>query len=205
MGSANIAGIAEASRRTRLHPQERIYITLPNTASPARGDRYLVAAMGEELPGGSQVVVPTGVVEVERVSEGAATTARIVRHFDEVKVGQSVITTERVSLPRGVQPTPVGNGVQAEVIGLPSGALLPSLQHYVLLSASSAQGVRVGDHFTLFRPPVRTDEGVLLPDQTIALVQIVRVTERGATGLVVDHVQPAIRLGTPARQTARMP
>jgi hypothetical protein len=161
--------------------------------------------MGEELPDGSQVVLPTGVLQVEQVNQGAATTARVVRLFDEVKVGQPVIPFQRVPVPSDIQPVRVSDGVRATVIGLPSGAVLPSLQHYVLLSASSGDGVRVGDHFTLFRPRLRTDEGVLLPDETIALVQIVRVTDRGATGLVVDQVQPAIKLGTAARQTARMP
>ena len=42
-------------------------------------------------------------------------------------------------------------------------------------------------------------------NEKIALVQVVKVTDRGATGIIVDQAQPAIRNGTSARLTARMP
>jgi hypothetical protein len=75
----------------------------------------------------------------------------------------------------------------------------------VVLDASLEDGVKVGDQFTFYRPRVRTDRGVTLPEEPIGVAQVVRVTERGTTGIVVDMRHPAITTGTRARLTARMP
>jgi hypothetical protein len=52
---------------------------------------------------------------------------------------------------------------------------------------------------------VELDRGVKLPEQPVALAQVVRVTERGATVMIVDQVQPKVREGMEARLTAKMP
>ena len=63
----------------------------------------------------------------------------------------------------------------------------------------------MGDQFTVIRSRERTDDGVVIPEQPIAIAQVVRVTEYGATAIIIQHEQPAIRTGLTARMTARMP
>jgi len=205
VGTTEIPGIAEASIRSKLQPQERIYIALPGSMTAARGDRFIVIAYGPELPEGARVVIPTGVAQVERVNGRDAMTARLVAHYDEIRVGQSVIPIERFTVPTDVRPTPVERGAQTKVTYLPSPAVLQTLQRYVVLGATQAQGVRVGDQYTLYRPRYEIVENVAVPDEPIALVQVVRVTDRGASALIVDQRHPDIEVGTMARLTARMP
>ena len=209
VGSAEVPGIAQASDRFRLQPHEFIYVTLPRSASVSRGDRLLAYTLGPDFSGVGQVVIPTGILEIVSVGDDerdrVASKARIVQQFAEVRVGQGVMNLERFSIPLDVRPSPVELGVRSRVVWIPSEAVLPSLQHYVMLDASSRDGVRVGDQFTLLRTETRSDRGVKLPEERLAIVQIVRVTERGATGVVIDQRHPSIDRGTVARMTARMP
>ncbi|MFN2400348.1 MAG: LysM peptidoglycan-binding domain-containing protein [Gemmatimonadaceae bacterium] len=204
IGTAEPAGIAEASERVRIQAHERVYVTLPGAAA-AVGTRYITLALGPEVGSDGQVLIPTGIVEVERVDGGGVATVSVIQQFDEIKTGQGVIAFEQFSMPEDVRPAQVSDGAVTRVVWVPSRAILPSLQHYVLLQASSTSGVKIGDQFTLFRPRVRTDDGVFLPEEKLALVQIVKVTQRGSTALIVDHKEPAIKEGTAARLTARMP
>ena len=96
-------------------------------------------------------------------------------------------------------------GFRLRALWIASNAVLPSIQHYLLIDASRKDGVSLGDQFTLMRGRVELDRGVRLPEQPVALAQVVRVTERGATVMIVDQVQPKVREGMEARLTAKMP
>jgi hypothetical protein len=205
VASAEILGVSKVPPRTRLVVGDRLYFTPPTGTVPVRGDHYMLVALGAKLPSGGQLVSPTGIVEVERAGTGEAVTARVVQQFRAIQIGDRVVPIERLSMATDVRPAPVQLGTQAKVIYIPANVALTSLLYYVVLDASAQDGIKVGDQFTLFRPRVRTERGVLLPEEPIALAQVVRVTEHGTTGLILDMRHPAIKEGTMARLTARMP
>ncbi|HEU4642865.1 MAG TPA: LysM peptidoglycan-binding domain-containing protein [Gemmatimonadaceae bacterium] len=210
VAAVDLPGIAGASDRDRLGPQDRAYITLPEGIVAAKGDRFVVYDAGPEVEDGGAVMIPTGIVEVEHTDNGDATTVRLVQQFGEVKIGQGVVPLDRFTLGTEERPSPLMLGTESKVIYIPSGAVLPSVQRYVILDATMRDGVKVGDQFTLFRPRVKADvpgEGrqVVLPEEAIALAQVVKVTDRGTTAVIVDQRQPAIKEGTRAKLTARMP
>ncbi|MEP6692792.1 MAG: LysM peptidoglycan-binding domain-containing protein [Gemmatimonadaceae bacterium] len=202
-GVADIAGVGASSGAYRLQPGARVYVTMPVGVTAKHDDRFLIVAIGPELEQGRQVVIPTGVIQVERSVPGEAITATIVLGYDDIKVGQRIIVIEPYNVPTDVRPAPVQSGSLTSILYTPKGTVLPSIGHYVLLGARRSDGVKIGDQYTLFRPRVRA--GGMLPEERIALVQIVRVTDQGATGIIVDQAQPSIRVGTAARLTARMP
>ena len=201
---AEMAGIAKAADPLRLAPQDRAYVTLPRDVGASRGERYLAYELGPTIEQG-QIIVPTAILVVEQPATDEATLVRIERMFGEVKIGNRFIPLERIQLPTDARPAPVDLGVRSRVIWIASQALLPSVQHYLLIDASRRDGVSLGDQFTVIRERVDLYDGVRLPEQPIALAQVVRVTERGATVMIVDHVQPKIREGMEARLTAKMP
>jgi len=205
VASVQIPGIVEPSPRMRVEPQERVYISLPHSVVPARGDRYLTFRLGRVLDDGRQIVVPTGVVLVEHADNGDATTVRAIMQFDEMKIGDGVMRLPVSSAPADASPTPIELGPQATVLWISSESVQPTIQHYAVLSASGRDGVKLGDRFTILRPRVRTEDGVVLPPEPIALLQIVRVTDSGSTGIVIDQRHPAIKQGALAQLTARMP
>ena len=204
VATAELPGIGQASEPIRLAPHDRIYVTLPRDVGATAGERYLSYELGPAMPQG-QIVVPTGILVVEKPGTGEATLVRIERMFGEVKIGNRFIPLERIQLPTDARPAPVDLGVRSRVIWIASHAVLPSIQHYLLIDASRKDGVSLGDQFTLMQRRVELDGGVKLPEQPVALAQVVRVTERGATVMIVDQVQPKVREGMEARLTAKMP
>ena len=204
VATSELPGIGQASYPIRLSPQDRIYVKLPRDVSATVGERYLSYELGPSMPQG-QIVVPTGILIVEKPGTDEATLVRIERMFGEVKIGNRFIPLERIQLPTDARPAPVDLGVRGRVIWVASKAVLPSIQHYLLIDASRKDGVSLGDQFTLMQGRVELDRGVRLPEQPVALAQVVRVTERGATVMIVDQVQPKVREGMEARLTAKMP
>jgi hypothetical protein len=207
VATSDVSGIAELSARDRLTMQDRVLVTPPAGETATAGARYLAYAFGPELPGLGQVVIPTGVVLVERAgAAGEAVRARLVSIYGNVRVGQGLVKFDSVSFPTDVRPAPVElDQLGARVVWLNGGNVLPSAHQYVVLDRATRDGVKPGDQFTLLRPRTRTASGVTLPDETLAVAQVVRVTPYATTAMVIDLAQPALREGSAARLTARMP
>ncbi|HEY7878094.1 MAG TPA: LysM domain-containing protein [Gemmatimonadaceae bacterium] len=211
VAEADLPGIAKTiAVAQRLGPDSRAYVTLPAGIVAAKGDRLMIFHRGAVLPEGGQVMEPTAIVQVEATNDGDATTVRIVQQFGEVLIGQGVIPLDRFTMAPDVRPAPLALGPESKVVYVPSNAVLPSVQSYVILDATSRDGVKQGDQFTLYRarekaPVPGTDKSVQLPEEPIALAQVVKVTDHGTTAIILDQRQPAVKTGVAARLTARMP
>jgi hypothetical protein len=201
----DIPGIGGDVERDRVQFQDRIYVTAPSAASPQRGDRYLTYALGPVLPNLGQVIIPTGIVEVERTGDGEATTVRIVRQFDEIKIDQFLVPMDTLHMPVGGELAPIELGVTARIEWMRNDPILASIQQYVVLNATARDGIRLGDRFTFLRGRVKLNGDVTLPEEEIAIGQVIRVTDRAVTAIVLSQTHPAIREGTLARLTGRMP
>ncbi len=125
-----------------------------------------------------------------------------MRQFGEITLDQSIIPLE--SIPPSIgKPVAVPPGPPERVVYVAGEPVLPSLQNYVLLSTKSANGVRVGDQFTLIDDSV--DPKHPAPPVPAAIAEVVRVTPYAVTAIVVDHEQPRIYAGMLARLSARAP
>ena len=207
VASADIPGIAQLSDKDRLQVQDRVLVAPPAGETPDSGSRYLVYSLGPDIPGVGQVVVPTGVVMVERVGmQNEAVHARVVSMYDNLRVGQGLIRLDSLSFPTEPRPMPVELGrLDAKVLWLRGGNVLPSVHQYLVLNRAERDGVKPGDQFTLLRPRKRMEDGTVLPPEQIAVTQVVRVTPYATTAIVIDQAQPAIREGNAAELTAKMP
>jgi hypothetical protein len=211
VGSAEISGIATTTPRSRMLNEERAYITLPKDIVPARGDRYLAFQLGPVLDDGSQMVEPTGVVEVERAENGDASTVRIITQYSNVEAGQGIIPIDHFTLGNEARPVPLMLGTEGKVVFISQKSVLPSVQSYVVIDVTAKDGAKIGDQYTLYVPrrkvlvKGRGDEMATVPEERVALGQVVKVTDRGTTLILVDQQNPSVKLGTKARLTARMP
>jgi LysM repeat protein len=187
-------------RRFQLH--DRIFLKAPSGVAGNAGDLVLSYRLGPEIGENAQLVVPTGIIRIESSAPGQPSIGRVVRQFEEITLDQSIIALE--SIPASVgKPTPVAPGPEEKVIYVPNEPVLPSVQNYVLLSAKSANGIRVGDQFTLIDNSV--DPKHPSPPVPAAVAEVVRVTPYAVTVIVVDHEQPRIYPGMLARLSARAP
>ena len=203
--TAEIPAVTGKNERDRFQFQERIYIAPPAAAMPQPGDRYVSYSLGPVLADLGQVIIPTGVLEVERAGVGEATTARVIRQFDEIRNDQFLMIADTLRMPVGGELTPIELGVTARIRWMRNEPVLATVQQYVVLNASDRDGIRLGDRFTFLRPRTEISNSVVLPEEEIAIGQVIRVTDRSVTAIVVSQRHPAIHEGTLARLTGRMP
>lgn len=202
--TADTHGLSKSAEKTRFQIHDPIYITTPRNRIPTIGDRYLAYADGPTIGGLGRIIIPTGIVRVEKPGMGEGTLASVLSQFGEVRRGQGLIPLDSFVMAPGVRPAAVQLGTVSKVLWILDSPVLPSLEHYVVLGATSRDGVRPGDQFTLMTGRAEAD-GEVLPSRPVAIVQVVRVTPYGTTGIVIDQSQPKIHLEMPARLTAKMP
>ena len=203
VGTGEVRGIPLTDTERPIQSYERIFVVVPPGMSSAAGTRYLTVRAGPILEGIGQVMVPTGILTIERAQPGQAAEARIMARFEPVMIGQQLVTMEPVpaNMPR---PTAQANGARTAVLWMKAQPALPSLQSYVVVAGGSASGMRMGDQITFMREAAAVD-GIVHPATDIAVAQIVRVTEHASTALIIDQAQVGPTVGTTARVSAKMP
>ena len=202
VGTGDVPSIPLTEEERPLQSYERVFVTLPAGMSAAPGARYVTARPGPLLQGFGQVMVPTGVVVVQRAQPGQAAEARVAARFEPVQIGDQLVAMDPSPAGAG-RPAAVSDGAETVVLWMKSEPVLPSLQSYVVVAA--APGMKAGDQISFYRPHRTSQWGVVLPETEIGVAQIVRVTPQGATALIVDQAHGAIEQGTHARVSAKMP
>lgn len=195
-------GILAAAGGRRFQLADRIFVELPRGAAGRAGEVLLAYRMGPVIDDDVQILIPTGLLRVESVRAGQPALARVMRQFDEITLDQRVMSLETLTPTVGT-PVAVNAGPSETVMYIANEPVLPSLQSYIILSARTASGVRVGDQFTLMDDSV--DPRYPAPAVPAAVAEVVRVTPLGLTAIVVDQEQPRIYQGMKAVLTARAP
>ncbi|MEK7401056.1 MAG: LysM peptidoglycan-binding domain-containing protein [Gemmatimonadota bacterium] len=205
--AADLAGIAQATERYRFQPYDRVMIEPPVGNVAPEGERFLAYRLGPILANQGQVMIPTGVVEVTQAPRsGAPAVAKIIRAFAEMNATDRLIPLDTAGIGSTVRPRRVADGPSTTVRWVFGENVLPSIQSYVVLNASSKNGVRVGDEYMLYRPrPKSSESQVADPPVPVGRLQVVRSTPFGVTAVVIGQEQPTIEEGMPARVIARMP
>ena len=204
IGTGDVPGIPLTERDRPLQSYERIFVAVPPGLSSAAGTRYLAVRNGPRLEGIGQLVIPTGIVVVERAQPGQAVEARIVARFEQMYIGDQLVSMEPA--PTNLQrPTALANGTRTRVLWIDGEIVLPSLQSYLVIEGGSGAGMKAGDQITLYREQRTSVDGATLPATDIAIAQVVRVTAQATTALIIDQTQPVLGVGTAARVSAKMP
>lgn len=204
VGTAERAAVGSDAIGLRFQLNDDAYISAPTGAAMTIGSRYLVLSRGPELSDTLQVFVPTGIVRlIAPGARGQPAKARLIRQFGEVFVDQLLVPyTAEVGPQRGIVPVIAGGA--ATVIWVQNDPVLPSLQHYILLSLPRGQQAQIGDRFTLVDQTTLGARDPRAPPEDAAVVEVVRVTRFAATAIVIAHRLPTIVEGMRARLTGRL-
>jgi hypothetical protein len=206
--SSEITAVQLETPRSPFQLREDIYIKLPKGANGDVGQRFMTFRLGPSYETYGQVVIPTGIVSVIRAAgPREATTVRIMQMFGEMQVGQGVLPLDAPEFPAaGAVVSPVESGPRSKVLWVDDEVVMTSLEYYLVLPIKSSDGYRIGDQVTLIRPPEKDyDTRLTLPEAVIGVAQVVRVTPRSATAIVIHQDQPAIAPGVVTRVSAKMP
>lgn len=201
LSSAEVSAFPVASVARTMMLADRVLIRPPQSApSATKGDRYLSFALGPSLYGYGQVVIPTGVLVVERSLAGAPVEARVIAAFEAVSSGQRLIPLGALPSLKLPRPAPASRGATAQVLWVSGAPALATLQSYVVIGAGTTSGLASGDQITLERSAASPSPGT-----PIARAVVVRVMPRSATALVIEQTQAEIQPGVLVRVTAKMP
>jgi hypothetical protein len=157
--------------------------------------RFVLARLGPMVDAG-QVVIPTAVVRLGD-ARGGTSAAEIVAQFEVVSCDAVVLPLDIPAVPEGARPAPVTGGPTGKVLWIAGEALLPTLQHYLIVDLGSRAGLQPGDQIA-----VLGDGG---DEAAAAVATIVRVSPQAASAVVIDRSRGAIAAGARVRVSARMP
>ena len=207
--TANLPGEVRGVVRDKFTVEEYVFTTLPKGIVAAKGDRFLAFTTGEDFGNGTQVMKPTGILQVVSVDGTDAVLARITDFFGGVLLGQHVIPLEKFTMNSEARPAPLLLGTEGKIIWIPEQITVASKQDFVILDVGLKDGVKLGDQFTVYKPRTKMEllnaSTVTVPEERIGILQIVKVTDYGTTAVVVDVRYPNIFEGSYVRLTARMP
>jgi hypothetical protein len=204
VASVDRPGIKTTIVQSRYQLNDALYIELPRGRVARLGDSYMSYVMGSDLAEFGQVVIPTGILRIESLPSGQGAVARIIRQFGEIKLEQRIIPAPDLPSASGAL-APVIGGTRGRVIYVHNEPVLPSIGHYVLISSSARNGVRVGDEITFIDSSTGTEDDNPAPAVIAGIGQVVRVTPLAATVIIIKQTQPTIRDGMPVRLTGKMP
>jgi hypothetical protein len=182
----------------------RIYISHPGGEPPDPGDRVQLFRIERQVRPYGYVIRPTGMATVAAVGEDVST-AVVIELFDRVLVGDKVRLAESFEFERGVFAEPVASGPAGELVAVQDEQPAVSIEDMVFLGIGREQGVAVGDEFELYVGRRRSQDGLGLPEEHVAVGRVVRVTERTATLRVLEMRHPTIDIGIQARTVRKMP
>lgn len=189
----------------RFQLYDHAYVTLPGNRVAQIGDRYGSFKLGPELGEAGQVVVPTGIFVVDSLRPGGLVRARLDRQFGAVDLEQGLVSLDLLPRPSNSEVVPVASSATNKVLWIQNDPVLPSLQHYLVLDPGASPPISVGDVFALVDGDEKLRDDKPVPPEEIGYIQIVRVSRFGATGIIVGHSEPVIRVGNLARRIARIP
>ncbi|MFQ5702510.1 MAG: LysM peptidoglycan-binding domain-containing protein [Gemmatimonadales bacterium] len=181
----------------------QIDIEAPESATYQVGDSLLVVELTREVRGWGYVALPTGIVRVSSVA-GARLRADVTMQFGRVADGQVALPIETFDDPGYVTPVPLENGVMGRIVAPRDIHTVAIQQDIVFIDLGREDGVSIGDLFEVLR-----DEGEAMgpesPPSSVALLQIVHVRDKSASGFVLNIRDVGIAQGAPVRLIRKMP
>jgi hypothetical protein len=182
---------------------ESVEIRVPQAASYQVGDTVLVAVLGREVPNWGRVVIPTGLARV-RESSGRRIVADVVVQYGRVAVGEVAMPVEPFRDPGTVFPTPIENGMSANIIDVRDPHPLIGARSIVFIDRGREDGLTPGDIFEVLRPNP-PDASPDAPRQEVAMVEVVHVRQHSASAALIQVTGSGVRAGAPVRLIRKMP
>jgi LysM repeat protein len=185
--------------------REAVFLSLPADMPRTNGQRYMTYELGPVLEGQGQVVIVTGVVEVQRDAGVGDVRAVIRTRFRPIMEGQGVTVLDTLVPQLDKYPSALEFGKEAQLRWVQDSPVIPALGALMVLTLKASDGVVPGDQVTLFAPLGKGEAGEEHTPEEAGVLQILRVTPYGSSGVLLARTQANIAVGMSGRLTAKMP
>ncbi len=184
---------------------ENLYVQLPAGAAGTKDERYMVFRYGPSVEGEGKVVVPTGIVRLTADATAGRAPAILMQKYEDVFPHHLVMALDTLVLRPGIFPTRVEFGTKTKIAYMYGNPVLPPVGHQIIFAAGSTDGLVPGDQLTLQIDMGNDDRGQPLPAQDVATARITRVTQWGASAIIIGQTDGGLRTGMAAVVTGKMP
>ncbi len=184
---------------------ERVYVDVPASASGAKDERFLSFRYGPTILGEGIVVVPTGVLKLTKDAIDGRAEAVLLAKFEAVYTGHGVMPLDTLVISAGAVASLVEFGLKTTLIWMYDDPVIPTIGQYVILSAGGPEGLVPGDQVTLQRDLGNDADGKPLPPDDVAVLRVTRVTNWGASAMMIGQTDGGVANGMVGRVTAKMP
>ena len=207
---ADLPGVDKPRSNHNFLLYDRLLVVPPEGSAAAVRDRFIAYQLGKSDEDVGTVVIPIAMLQVVRAPQnGQPAIAEVRELYGSLDADTRIIPLDTTGVGVRGRPVavPAGAGRNARLLDIQRPAVLPSLSSFVLFDLTTADGIKVGDEVSIYRPRVepKGDDGPTLPEVEIATARVVRVTPYATTARVTSQDQPAIRTGESVRVVARMP
>ena len=191
--------------RTYFHPQENLILTTFDPGMKA-GDRLLALRLSRNLKGWGWVVEPQAILRVDSIGATRAV-AFIETQFADLHIDDLTIPLPNLPVLPENQLTPVSGGPVGEVLELMMDQPLVGTTEIAFVTLGAAQGITIGDELLAYIPERRAtmNENEILPEQAVARMRVIKVTDDVATVRVIGLHSPNLQIGLPVRVSFKAP
>lgn len=201
--SSDGIGVTMTDRPIQLY--EMLIVKLPEGAAGKKNDRLMLFRYGPTIEGEGRVVIPTGLLRLSTDAAGGRAQAIVLTKFEDVFTSHGVTVLDTLIARPGVVPSRVEFGLKTSLAYVYGDPVLPPVGHQVIFAAGATDGIVPGDQLTMQVELGNDASGQPLPPQSIAVATVTRVTQWGASGIIVSQTDGGVRRGMTAVVTAKMP
>lgn len=191
----------------QFHPRDRLYIKMLG-ATAKKGDRLLAVRLTHHgsLLGWGMIVQPMAVLRVDSIGPNTAL-VMIINQFGDLRTGDPIMPLPATPHLPSDQMTDVTGGPTGAILDFLVRQPLYSTTDIAFVSLGGAQGITIGDELLAYLPRTTPSpkHPEILPEQPIATLRVVRVTDKTATVRVLTLKNSSLERGLPVRVARKAP
>jgi LysM repeat protein len=203
--TAESQGIDMTIENRPIQYREKVYVELPKGVSGAVGSRFYSYKLGRIVQGQGQVILPTGVFRIISTRADGRSLAELMGKYDDIFTGQGLMPLDSLNMQPNIFPVRVEFGLSTHVTWLKGDPVLPGDGHYLIVAATSKDGLTPGDQLSLRKDLGLRPDGSARGNVEVGVAQVTKVTRWGATAIIVNLTEVGVAEGMNARVTAKMP
>ena len=179
-----------------FHPRDELYVSARGNV----GDRLLAVRLTRDVEGYGWVIEPMAVLRIDSVG-GQAARAMVVQQFADLKVGDLTMPLPATPRIATVEPRRVNGGATGRIVDFLRPQEIYGTTDVVFIDLGSARGLQIGDEVVAYLPERKAekDERYTLPEEGIAVMRVIKLTNNTATLRVTRMYYSALSEELPVR------
>jgi hypothetical protein len=179
-----------------FHPRDELYVSSRGNV----GDRLLAVRLSRDIDGYGWVIEPMAVLRIDSVGAQAAR-AVVMQQFADLKVGDLTMPLPATPQIATVEPRRVNGGATGRIIDFLRPQEIYGTTDVVFIDLGAARGLQIGDEVVAYLPERKADkdERYTLPEEGIAVMRVIKLTNNTATLRITRMYYSALSEELPVR------